>query len=176
MQAPALTRHNRRKAHGRLSSVPVGRKWLRWRGPAVPSLDQFPLATLRNDQLREAIRANQVSFPSAVPTFEHHDRPDLQWRVVQLYFVLGWSCERIASRYDLVYQRVSQILKTWKRRAVEMGYIQYIPPAASLPIVVVTQPMQTPRWPDFAIIPSQQVPPPAVLNMASESVPAHSHL
>ena len=84
------------------------------------------------DQLREAVRANHVSFPSPVPTFKRHDRPDLQWKLVQLYFVFGWSCESIARRYGLIHQRVRQILKIWKQRAVEMGYIQYIPPAQVL--------------------------------------------
>jgi hypothetical protein len=96
------------------------------------ALDQIKLYTLRIDQLRHAIRRNQVSFPNPVPTFERHDRPDLQWKLVQLYFVLGWSCESIAARYGLIRQRVCQILKTWKRRAVETGCIQYIPPAKIL--------------------------------------------
>lgn len=84
---------------------------------------------LRINQLREAIRDNRVSFPSQVPAFEKHDRPDLQQRLVQLYFVLGWSCEKAGARHGLIHQRVRQILTTWKRRAVAMGYIQYIPPA-----------------------------------------------
>jgi two-component system KDP operon response regulator KdpE len=91
--------------------------------------DQIKLDGLRIDGLRDAIRANWVSFPSQVPTFERHDRPDLQRKLVQLYFVLGWNCENIATRYGLIHQRVRQILTTWKRRALEMGYIQYIPPA-----------------------------------------------
>ena len=92
-------------------------------------LDQTKLSGLRLDQLRKAIRGNRVSFPSQVPTFEKHDRPDLQRRLVQLYFVLGWSCEKVAARHGLIHQRVRQILTTWKRRAVAMGYIQYIPAA-----------------------------------------------
>ena len=104
----------------------------RLRRPPLKPLDQIRLDTLRIDQLREAVRGNQVSFPSPVPTFERHDRPDLQWKLVQLYFVLGWNCEGIARRYGLIHQRVRQILKIWKQRAVEMGYIQYIPPAEVL--------------------------------------------
>jgi hypothetical protein len=80
------------------------------------------------DELRLAVRANQVTFPAQVPSFERHDRPDLQWKLAQLYFVLGWNCESIAAKYGLIHQRVRQILKVWKRRAVEMGYIQFIPP------------------------------------------------
>jgi hypothetical protein len=94
------------------------------------------LEGLRIDELRLAIRANQVSFPSPVPTFGRHDRADLQWKLAQLYFVQGWNCEGIAAKYGLIHQRVRQILKTWKRRAVEMGYIQFIPPADVLTVVV----------------------------------------
>jgi len=99
------------------------------RRTVVAPLDPNKLSSLRIDQLREAIRGNRVSFPSQVPTFERHDRPDLQRRLVQLYFVLGWSCEKVAERHGLIHQRVRQILSTWKSRAVAMGYIQYIPPA-----------------------------------------------
>jgi len=83
--------------------------------------------------LREAIRANRVSFPSQVPIFPKHDRPDLQRQLVQLYFVLGWNCDAIANRYGLIRQRVQQILNTWKRRAAQTGYIQHIPQADDLP-------------------------------------------
>jgi hypothetical protein len=74
--------------------------------------------------LREAIRANWVSFPSQVPTFPKHDRPDLQRQLAQLYFVLGWNCNDIGARYGLVPARVRQILNMWKHRAVKTGYIQ----------------------------------------------------
>jgi hypothetical protein len=81
--------------------------------------------------LRTAIRANRVSFPAQVPVFHKHDRPDLQRQMVQLYFVLGWNCDRIADRYGLIRQRVQQILNTWKRRAAQTGYVQHIPEAES---------------------------------------------
>lgn len=80
-------------------------------------------------ELRWKIRRNAVSFPSQVPTFAKHDRPDLQRKTVQLYFLFGWSCSRIAQRYGVLRQRIQQILSTWKRRAIQMGYIQEIPPA-----------------------------------------------
>ena len=82
----------------------------------------------RIDDLREAIRANRVSFPSQVPTFPLHERPDLQFKLAQLYFVFGWNCSAIAAKYGLIRQRVQQILNTWKRRAAQMGYLQEIPP------------------------------------------------
>jgi hypothetical protein len=80
-------------------------------------------------ELRAKIRRNRVSFPSQVPIFAKHDRPDLQQKTVQLYFLFGWSCSRIAQRYGVLRQRIQQILSTWKRRAIQMGYIQEIPPA-----------------------------------------------
>jgi|SRR5271170_2620232 len=91
--------------------------------PISPRLDEMSL-----DDLRRAVRANRVSFPSQAPTFVKHDRPDLQWKFAQLYFVLGWNCRDIAGRYGLIRQRVQQVLNTWKQRAVETGYIQFIPP------------------------------------------------
>jgi hypothetical protein len=87
-------------------------------------IEQFTL-----NELRRRVRQNRVSFPSQVPTFEKHDRPDVQRKAVQLYFLFGWSCGRIALRHGLLRQRVQQILSTWKRRAIQMGYIQEIPPA-----------------------------------------------
>jgi hypothetical protein len=98
----------------------------------APLLGDSRLSTLRIDAIRWAIRTNQVTFPSQVPTFGRHDRADLQWRFAQLYFVHGWNCGGIAAKYGLIHQRVRQILNTWKRRAVEMGYIQFIPPAEAL--------------------------------------------
>ena len=106
----------------------------RARRRALPPLDRVKLHSLRADQLRLAIRNNLVSFPSQIPVFERHDRPDLQRRIVQLYFMFGWSCETIAARYGMLRQRIGQVLNTWKRRAVEMGYIQFIPPMESIPI------------------------------------------
>jgi hypothetical protein len=112
--------------------LPLGQKHPRSRRRPLPPLNEIKLQSLRADQLRIAIRNNLVSFPSQVPVFERHDRPDLQRRIVQLYFVLGWSCATIAARYGMLRQRIGQVLSTWKRRAVEMGYIQYIPPPPSL--------------------------------------------
>jgi hypothetical protein len=80
------------------------------------------------NELRRRVRQNRVSFPAQVPTFRKHDRPDVQRKAVQLYFLFGWSCNKIAQRLGLLRQRIQQILSTWKRRAIEMGYIQEIPP------------------------------------------------
>lgn len=106
-------------------SLPVYRARPR---PAPERIEQFSLS-----ELRRRVRQNRVSFPSQVPVFEKHDRPDVQRKAVQLYFLFGWSCKRIAQRNHLPRQRVQQILSTWKRRAIQTGYIQEIPPAAPLP-------------------------------------------
>jgi hypothetical protein len=100
----------------------------------------YPVRERENDiqafslnELRLKIRQNRLSFPAQVPTFVKHDRPDVQRKAVQLYFLFGWSCQRIAERHGLLRQRIQQILSTWKRRAIQMGYIQEIPPAMPSP-------------------------------------------
>jgi len=104
------------------SALPVYRS--RPRPERTEKIEEFSL-----NELRRKVRQNRVSFPSQVPTFPKHDRPDLQRKAVQLYFLFGWSCSRIAQRYGVLRQRIQQILTTWKRRAIEMGYVQDIPPA-----------------------------------------------
>jgi hypothetical protein len=94
-----------------------------------PPLSESNLARLQLDQLREAIRSNFLSFPSPVPVFEWDPHPDLQWKFVQLYFILGWECRRIAVKYGASPNKVRRILKAWGRRAMATGYIQYIPPS-----------------------------------------------
>ena len=116
----------------------LGYRFRNPRGPEyrhhrLPPFEPAKLDSLRIDQLREAIRGNLVSFPSQVPIFKKLDRPDLQQKAVQLYFVLGWNCERMAARYGVNESRIRQVLTAWKRRAVELGYIQYIPPAPWAP-------------------------------------------
>jgi hypothetical protein len=93
-------------------------------------LDPSHLATIDIRDLRKAIRASQVSFPSQVPTFTKHDRPELERKLAQLYYVLGWDSGHIGARYGLNSDRVCEILNVWRRRAVQAGYIQPIPPAA----------------------------------------------
>jgi transposase len=118
------------------------------RPPDAAVLDK-KLYEMRVDQLREAIRNNQASFPAQIPTFSRHTRPDLQRKLVQLYFVNGWSAPQIRARYRLGGQRFQQILSTWKNRAIELGYIQAIPPdprialsSLRLPIRVALSPAQ----------------------------------
>jgi hypothetical protein len=87
----------------------------------------MPVGEMDIRHLRDAIRANRVSFPSQIPALTKHDRPDLQRKLAQLYFVLGWDCDSIGQRYGLSHVRVRQLLNTWKCRAAHAGYIQYIP-------------------------------------------------
>lgn len=90
------------------------------------------LNKLRLDQLQEAIRTNQVSFPSQAPMFIKHSAGKQQCHMVLLYFVRGWSCERIAQRYGVTRQHIWQIVSEWRRHAVALGYLQVIPPAEVL--------------------------------------------
>jgi hypothetical protein len=131
----------------------------------LPHLTEVHLESLRVDQLREALRMNSVSFPSQVPVFKREDRPDLQHKFAQLYFVLGWSCGKIAGRYGVVRQRVGQILTAWTRRAVEEGYIQVIPPAQSLTLLETSPSSRTPE----AMVPhpAAMFPPPVLEHTTS---------
>ncbi len=82
---------------------------------------------VRLDYLRKAIRSNRVSFPAQVPIFACQHRVEIQWRLVALYFVQGWSAVRIARRYKVSSRRVQQLLRQWVSRARTLGYLQEIP-------------------------------------------------
>jgi hypothetical protein len=82
--------------------------------------------------LRKAIRNNRVTFPSQVPLFVRTAPADLQRYSIQLYFLRGWSCEKIARRYGYSRFYIWQIVNEWKRHAVSLGYVQAIPPARAL--------------------------------------------
>ena len=83
----------------------------------------------RIDNLRRAIRNNRISFPAQTPIFEQ-SRADIQWRLVLLYFVRGWTCKQLSARYGLTRQRIEQIIAEWVDCAVTHGYLQEIPPLA----------------------------------------------
>jgi hypothetical protein len=83
---------------------------------------------MENRALRQAVQDNLVSFPSQVPVFARQSRPDLQQKVVVLYFVRGWTMDDIAKRYGLGRQRMGQILTAWRIRAVKEGYVNAIEP------------------------------------------------
>lgn len=100
--------------------------------PQITPVQEVNLYQMRVDHLRKAVHSNQVSFPAQIPTFPKGDRPDLQRKLVQLYFVLRWNGPKIGLRYGLTRERLEQILNSWKRRAVTLGYIQAIP--ADMPV------------------------------------------
>jgi hypothetical protein len=77
--------------------------------------------------IRNAIRCHSISFPAQVPIFRHLHRPDIQWRIVLLYFVHGWPSTRIAARYGMTRERVVQLLRQWTSRAISRGYLDRIP-------------------------------------------------
>jgi hypothetical protein len=110
--------------------------------PPNAAISDKKLLQMRVDELRAAIWKHQVSFPSQIPTFSKHTRPDLQRKLVQLYFICGWSGPKIRARYDLSAQRFQQILSTWKRRAVELGFIQTIPHDQALSFGPVRPPIR----------------------------------
>ena len=110
-----------------------------WNDRAVFSRHNIEEIDIKN--LRDAIRANWVSFPSQIPTFPSSGWPELQCKLVQLYFVLGWNCTDIAIRYGIDEQRVRAVLHGWKWRAANAGYIQHIPveqPVTRLKIKALT--------------------------------------
>jgi hypothetical protein len=81
-------------------------------------------------QLRAAIQKNEVSFPSQIPTFACQSRADVQWRLVELYFVRNWSCSQVGERYGVTLERARQLIKNWVERAISLGYLQEIPAEA----------------------------------------------
>jgi hypothetical protein len=90
---------------------------------ASSSLD---LALAGNSILRSAIQQNLVSFPAEIPFFILRD--DARRRIVQLYFLRGWSVRAIGNRYKLSRVRIHAVLRQWTFRAVAAGYIQDIRP------------------------------------------------
>ncbi len=117
------------------------------------------LAFLRNAVLRTAIKRNRVSFPSQIRPFAKRTIADLQVRIVQLYFVRGWSLRRLGDRYNLRKETVHQLLAQWRIRAIESGYIQEIEPGALRTIVPEGQdididylPELTPAGPELRTI------------------------
>ena len=78
-----------------------------------------------NAVLRRAIRENVVSFPSQVPILARQFR-DMQWRVVLLYLVRGWSTRNLAIRFRVPLCRISAMIHEWSVRALALGYIQVI--------------------------------------------------
>src|ERR1035437_7541660 len=74
-----------------------------------------------NGILRRAIRGNIVSFPSQIPSFPKGSQADMQWRMVLLFFVRGWSVAKIATRFQVPNHRVWTLLNGWSVRAMAQG-------------------------------------------------------
>jgi hypothetical protein len=83
-----------------------------------------------NGILRRAIRGNIVSFPSQIPSFPKGSQADMQWRIVLLFFVRGWSVAKIAARFQVPNHRVWTLLNGWSVRAMAQGHVQVIDPEA----------------------------------------------
>ena len=81
----------------------------------------------RLDSLRKVIRNNRVSFPAQVSIFACQHRVEIQWRVVALYFVNGWSAVQTGRRYNVTCRCVQQLLRQWVARARTLGYLKEIP-------------------------------------------------
>jgi len=75
-------------------------------------------------RLRKAIQENEISFPAQVPIFPKQSRADIQWKLVELYFVRNWPPAIIARRYQMSSERVRQVISQWVRRAAVLGYLQ----------------------------------------------------
>lgn len=86
------------------------------------------LALLGNTLLRTAITRNLVTFPAQIQPFMKRTAGDLPERIVQLYFLRGWSVRNICDRYGMSKAMVHKVLAEWRIRAVESGYIQEIEP------------------------------------------------
>ena len=80
--------------------------------------------------LRRAIHMHIVSFPAQVPVLLKQPAADMQWRMVLLYFVRGWSQPAIAARFRVPIHRISKALNDWSIRALALGYVQVIDPKA----------------------------------------------
>jgi hypothetical protein len=92
-------------------------------------IERVPMKLTR---LRKAIRCNRVSFPSQIPMFVRSASGNLQRYSVQLFFLRGWNCGKIARRYGYSRFYIWRLVNEWKRHAVSLGYLQAIPPARVL--------------------------------------------
>src|ERR1039457_1173163 len=80
--------------------------------------------------LRRAIRGNIVSFPAQIPKFLKRPSAEMQWRMVVLFFVRGWSSAKIADRFHVPKHRVWTLLNEWSVRALAFGPLKALGPAA----------------------------------------------
>jgi transposase-like protein len=101
------------------------------------------LALMGNTLLRTAITRNLVSFPAQIRPFMRRSSGDLQERIVQLYFVRGWSVRSICDRYGLSKAMAHKMIGEWRIRAVESGFIQEIETGSLAALVQETEIRET---------------------------------
>jgi hypothetical protein len=80
--------------------------------------------------LRRALRGNIVCFPTQIPILLKQPCADMQWRMVLLFFVRGWTSASIASRFQVPKHRIRKSLNEWSFRALALGHVQIIDPEA----------------------------------------------
>jgi len=85
-----------------------------------------PVTKMTLSRLRQEVRENRIAFPAPVPIFAHQHRADVQWRLVELYFVRGWSFSRLSLRYNVTPGRARQTIRRWVERACALHYLQRI--------------------------------------------------
>jgi hypothetical protein len=98
-----------------------------WLAGELPDEVKVNIAQMSLRRLRAAIQNEEISFPSQVPMFPCQSRADIQWRLVELYFVQNWSCHELGKRYGVTMERARQLISQWVRRAAVLGYLQEIP-------------------------------------------------
>jgi hypothetical protein len=94
--------------------------------PAYRTASNVDIGQMSLRRLRRAIQENEISFPAQVPIFPKQSRADIQWKLVDLYFVRNWSPSGIGRRYQMTSERVRQVIAQWVRRAAVLGYLQEV--------------------------------------------------
>jgi transposase-like protein len=115
------------------------------------------IALFGNTMLRAAVQRNLVSFPSQVPAFARRGTGATQQRIVQLYFVRGWSVRSLCERYGMSKVAVQNVLSEWRIRAIAAGHIQEIDPE-SLRLMAAEQEARDRQFPQSArVVPEQRL-------------------
>ena len=114
----------------------------------LPAVHNEPTLIHRTDEpacwsvsfIRQQVQNHLISFPSQIPMFPRLHRADIQWRIVLLYFVRGWSSATIGNRYGITRERVRQILRQWVSHALLQGYIDQVPTDTEFRALVLAVP------------------------------------
>jgi len=101
-----------------------------------------------------------------IPIFPYQYRADIQWRLVELYFIRGWSTKKLAERYGVTSRRIQQSLQHWVVSAMERGYLQAIPPE---PVFAAARPVLPPAFTIPENLPFMPIPVPAASGMAAHA-------